>query len=258
MGLRLENVTAAYNQTVVLENISLAFKMDQINAIIGTSGSGKTTLVEIIAMFQKPIAGTVTIGGNKKVGFVFEFPDKQFFCMTVADELKCGLKNKNNQKKISDVLIMVGLNDSYLNKNPHHLSNGEKRRVAIAAILIANPDIIIFDEPTVGLDRNSKQNLVRIMKMLKQKYKKTIIIVSQDIDFVYSFVDFVYILHDKKLVQYGEKTAVLSDVNQLKKYNIAPPKIVELTQKINQTKNLKLMYRDDINDLLKDMYRHAK
>ncbi len=258
MGLRLENVTIAYGNNIVLKDIDLAFKIGKVNAIIGATGSGKTTLMAVLAMFQSPTKGKVLIEEDKKIGFVFEFPDKQFFCRTVKEELKYGLKEKTNQKKINDGLKMVGLDDSYLERNPFHLSNGEKRKVALAAVLIANPDILILDEPTVGLDRNSKNHLIRVIKILKQKFNKTIIIVSQDIDFVYSFVDQVFILHNKKLVQYGDKIAVLSDSNQLKKYQLTPPKIVELTQKINASKNLKLNYRDDINDLLKDMYRHAK
>ncbi len=258
MGLKLDNIKAAYGDNVVLENINMEIKNGLINAIIGPCGSGKTTLIEIITKFQKPSSGTVTITDNQKIGFVFEFPDQQFFCATVYAELKYGLKNKKEEKKISDVLKMVGLDDDYLEKNPHHLSNGEKRKVAIAAILITNPDMIIFDEPTVGLDRNSKNNLIRLMRILKQKYQKTIIVVSQDIDFVYDFVDYVYILYDKKLVAEGEKIALLSDTAQLQKYKIIPPRIVSLTQKINEKKNLQLDYRDDVNDLLKDMYRYVK
>lgn len=258
MGLKLNAVTAAYGANVVLDKINFSLQMGKINAIIGSCGSGKTTLIEIIAMFQKPVSGDVVIDKNDKIGFVFEFPDHQFFCQNVFDELKYGLKDKRNTKRISDVLKMVGLDDSYFAKNPHHLSNGEKRRVAIAAILITNPSIIIFDEPTVGLDRNSKLNLIRLMKLLREKYHKTIIVVSQDIDFVYEFVDYVYILHDKKLVAEGDKKTILSDYKKLQKHHIVPPQIVTLTQKINQQKQLKLPVRDDINDLLKDMYRYVK
>jgi len=257
MGVKLTNINAAYGNNVVLENINLELQMGKINALIGPCGSGKTTLVEIITMFQKPTSGKVELN-DKRIGFVFEFPDQQFFKQSVFAELQYGLKDKKNVKRISDVLKMVGLDDSFLEKNPHHLSNGEKRKVAIAAILITNPDIIIFDEPTVGLDRNSKNNLIRLMKILQQKYKKTIVVVSQDIDFVYDFVDYVYLLYDKKLVAEGPKLKILSNYQKLKKYQIIPPKLVALTNKINNEKNLKLKYRDNINDLLKDMYRYVK
>ncbi len=258
MAIELTKINAQYGENVVLKNINLKFQKEKINAIIGPCGSGKTTLIEIISMFQKPDSGNVKIADNVKIGYVFEFPDRQFFCKTVFEELKYGLKDKKNLKRISDVLRMVGLDDDYLTKNPHYLSNGERRRIAIAAILIANPDVIIFDEPTVGLDRNNKNNLIRLLKILKQNYQKTIIIVSQDIDFVYSFADYVYVLHNKKMVLSGPKQDVLTNVTRLQNYDIIPPRIVLLTTKINQKKNLKLPQHEDINDLLKDMYRYAK
>ena len=161
-------------------------------------------------------------------------------------------------KRVSDALKMVGLDDSYLSRNPHTLSSGEKRKVAIASILVFNPQVIIFDEPTVGLDSNSKRNLMRLIKMLKNKYNKTIIIVTQDVDFLHKIVDYVYILEDGKVILEGDKYTVFSEVETLLKHGITVPKLVEFSHKVLKEKNIKMGYRDEINDLIKDIYRYAK
>ena len=255
--MELKNISFSY-ETTVLKDITASFEKGKISAIIGPSGSGKTTLIELLATFLKPSHGTIEIEKDKRIGVVFEFPDKQFFKPTIKEELKYGLKNKNNDKKIVDVLEMVGLSEDFLERSPHCLSNGEKRRVAIATILITNPDVIILDEPTVGLDMNNKNNIIRLLKILKTKYNKTIIVVSQDIDFINKFVDNVYVLHNSQLIFTGEREKVLNNIDVLKKYNIKPPKIVEFIDKINVKKGVNVIYRDDINDLLKDIYRYVK
>ncbi len=258
MAIKLKKVSATYGEKLVLENIDIEFQSEMITGIIGPSGSGKTTLIEVTAMLQRPAEGHVFIKQNKKIGFVFEFPEKQFFCNSVYDELRYGLKDKKNEKRINDVMKIVGLEEQYLNRNPFKLSNGEKRRVAIAAILIGNPDIIILDEPTIGLDKNSKDNLIRLIKLLKEKFKKTIIIVSQDIDFVYDLVDNVCVINLGKLIAHGDKQKVLTQVDLLEENSIKAPKIIEFTNKIKEKTKEKIVFHQDINDLLKDIYRYVK
>ncbi len=258
MAIKLEKVYANYGDKQVLENITIEFSSAMITGIIGPSGSGKTTLIEIMALFQNPTKGLVSIKSNMKIGFVFEFPEKQFFCNTVYDELRYGLKDKKNEKRISDVMKIVDLGENYLGRNPINLSNGEKRRVAIAAILISNPNIIILDEPTIGLDKNGKDNLIRLIKLLKEKFKKTIIIVSQDIDFVYDLVDDVCIINGGQLRASGEKKAILTQIDLLEKNSIKAPKIIELTDKIRKKTKQNFAFHQDINDLLKDIYRYVK
>jgi energy-coupling factor transport system ATP-binding protein len=283
MEIKFEKVGFCYNEKTplkkeVLKDINLTIKKDKITGIVGKSGSGKTTLVEMINALVLPTAGQITIDsfvikkGKKifnvnnlrvNIGLVFEFPEEQFFCDTVKKEIEFGMKYFNYKsdkidKRVSDSLKMVGLDDSYLNRDPFSLSSGEKRKVAIASVLAFNPKIIILDEPTVGLDSNSKDNLVKLMKMLKQKYNKTVIIVSHDVDLLHRLVDYIYIVNNKKIVLHGEKYDVFKEEDKLKRYGLTVPKIIEFSNKVFKKKNIKMGYRDDINDLIKDIYRYAK
>ncbi len=283
MEIKFNNVGFSYNvnsplEKEVLKNINLEIKPNQINAIIGKSGSGKTTIIEMINALIVPTVGNIKIDNcfiektskivnisylRFNVGLIFEFPEEQFFNSTVGKEIGFGLKTFNykteeTNKRISDSLKMVGLDDSYLDRDPFTLSSGEKRKVAIASILVFNPKVIIFDEPTVGLDNNSKNNLIRLIKLLKNKYNKTIVVVSQDVDFLHKFVDYLYVLSDKKIVLEGNKYDVFGQVEKLYEYGITIPKVIEFSHKVLQQKGIKMGYRDEINDLLKDIYRYAK
>src|SRR5574344_2299121 len=234
MEIKYNNVSHIYNPNTslkkkALSNINLEIKENCINAIIGKSGSGKSTLVEMVNALIIPTSGYVSVDKDKrsstdtikninllrkKVGIIFQFPEDQFFNLTVRKEIEFGLLNFNYKteqidKHISDALMMVGLDDSYLERDPFKLSNGEQRKVAIASILVYNPKIIIFDEPTIGLDYESKTSLIRLIRMLKTRYGRTIIVISHDIDFIHSISDNVILLDKGSLILAGTKYDIL-------------------------------------------------
>ena len=281
MEVKFNDVYYVYNEKtpiskMVLGNINATFKEGTINGIIGKSGSGKTTLIELINALIIPTKGKIEVGSNVisktrkiknvnnlryKIGLVFQIPEEQFFCNTVKEEIEFGMKYfkksvKSIEKHVSDALLMVDLDDSYLNRNPFTLSSGEMRKVAIASILAFNPKVIILDEPTIGLDNQSKKNLIKIIKLLKTRYKKTIIIVSNDTDFLLQLVDHVILLDKGKIVYDGNKYEVFKQ--DLEKFGLKRPKIIEFEQMVLEKKNIKIGYRDDINDLMKDVYRYVK
>ena len=283
MEIKFDDVSYVYNaktplKKVALKDINLVIQEGKVNALIGTSGSGKTTLIQLINSLLVPTKGKVTVDedviGNKghvkninalrrKVGIVFQFPEEQFFNLTVKKEIEFGLLSFNYRtneidKRVSDSLRMVGLDDSYLERDPFKLSNGEQRKVAIASILVFNPKVIVFDEPTIGLDYDSKKNLVKLIRMLKNRYNKTIIIISHDIDFIHAISDYVILLDNGKLITSGNKYDILANPEALEYFNIPMPKIVEFSYKALKDKGIKMGYRDDVNDLLKDIYRYAK
>ena len=163
---------------------------------------------------------------------------------------------KNIEKHILDALLMVDLDATYLNRNPFTLSSGEMRKVAIASILAFNPKVIILDEPTIGLDNQSKKNLIKIIKLLKTRYKKTIIIVSNDTDLLLQIAEHIILLDKGKIIYDGNKYEVFKQ--DLEKYGLKKPKIIEFEQLVLEKKHIKIGYRDDINDLMKDVYRHVK
>ena len=256
-----------YCEHEVLKNINIKLKAGKINAIVGKSGSGKTTLLELITGILKPTTGKVLIDEKEidnlnnafDIGYVSQ-DNNQFLQKTVKEELEMLLKLynyklKEKKKRINDSLIMVGLNEKYLNLNINNLSSGEKKKLALASALILNPSILIIDEPVIGLDRKTKEELKKIFRILKTRYNKTIIFVSNNLDFVLEVADYVYVLYDKEIVLKGKKIDVLSKKDILKKYGIIGPNITSFENLVLTKKQIKIGYRYEINDLIKDIYR---
>lgn len=268
MGIIFKNVSHKYNKysnVKSIDNFNITIPDNKIYGIIGKSGSGKTTLLNLIDGLIKPISGEVIVNDEKdikkirgEIGFVFQIPEEQFFEINVKKEIEFALKNfKINKKKAVDALKLVGLNDTYLNKSLNELSNGEKRMVAIASILIYNPKIILFDEPTIGLDYKNKKKIIRLIKLLKNKYNKTIMVVSHDIDLLYDISDDIIVLDKGTLIMYGDKESVFKENALIKKYNIDLPKVIKFENLVNEQKNIKLMHTTCINDLIKEVYRNV-
>lgn len=256
-----------YCEHEVLKNINIKLKAGKINAIVGKSGSGKTTLLELITGILKPTIGKVLIDEKEidnlnnafDIGYVSQ-DNNQFLQKIVKEELEMLLKLynyklKEKKKRINDSLIMVGLNEKYLNLNINNLSSGEKKKLALASALILNPSILIIDEPVIGLDRKTKEELKKIFRILKTRYNKTIIFVSNNLDFVLEVADYVYVLYDKEIVLEGKKIDVLSKTDILKKYGIIGPNITSFENLVLTKKQIKIGYRYEINDLIKDIYR---
>ena len=153
---------------------------------------------------------------------------------------------------------MVGLDQSYLNKNPFKLSNGEKRKLALAEVLILNPKVILLDEPTIGLDSKSKNDILKLLRLLKNRYNKTIIIATHDIEFIHKIVDYIYVLDNKEIVMEGDKYSIFKQEKKLNKIGIRVPYTISFSNKVLESKKIKIGYRDDINDLIKDIYRYVK
>ncbi len=274
MEVIFKNVSFSYNYKMenekeALKDINLCLESNQIHGIIGPIGSGKSTLLELMNGITKPTSGDISIGTynlhknrfkfNKfryDVGLVYQFPEKQFFCNTVGEEIAFAEKvfapkNKNIKKKVIKVLKMVGLDESYINRSPFSLNGGEKRRVAIASVLISNPKLLIMDEPTIGLDNNSKKRLMKLLKKLKTMYSKTIIIVTHDVDMLYEIVDNVVVLNEGKVVKEGNKLSVFSNVELLDQNNTPVPSVVRTEKIIFDKTGIDLGYLPDMNSLVR-------
>lgn len=258
------------NEKRALSNINLFLDGNKIHGIIGQIGSGKSTLLELMNGLTKPDNGEIVIGNyelNKKinfnkfrydVGLVYQFPEKQFFCSTVAEEISFSskvfdVKNKNLKTKVKKVLKMVGLDESYLKRSPFSLNGGEKRKVAIASVLISNPKLLIMDEPTIGLDAKSKKGLIRLLKNLRDKHLKTIIIVTHDVDMLYELVDNVIILNKGRVVKEGNREEVFSDVEFLDLNNTPVPSIVRFEKLVYDSKGIDLGKVYNVNDLVRNI-----
>lgn len=277
MEVRFNNVNFYYDKKSkikILDSINLKIKANTVIGITGKNGSGKTTLLELINALSLPTSGKIMIDNmviNKKkefdkeqlrkmVGYIVQDAETQLFNKTVEEELcySCRfLKKTVDQQKLLTVLDMVGLDESYLVKNPLLLSHGEKRKVAIASTLVLDSDIIMLDEPTNGLDGKSIKSIERLIKYLKS-VGKIVIVVSRDVEFLHKVSDDIVIMHEGKIVLQGNKYDVFKNIQILKQYEIPVPKIIEFSTLVLNKKNIKIGYRDEINDLLKDIYRYVR
>ncbi len=274
MQVEFKNVSFYYNYNMkdekkALSDINMYLQSNLIHGIIGSIGSGKSTMLELMNGITMPTSGEITIGKyelfkksfkfNKfryDVGLVYQFPEKQFFCNSVGEEVAFAEKifnpkNKNIKTKVVKVLKMVGLDKTYLKRNPSMLNGGEKRRVAIASVLISNPKLLILDEPTIGLDNNSKKNLMDLLRILKEKYLKTIIIVTHDVDMLYEIVDNVVVLNKGKIVVQGNKLDVFSNVDLLDKNNAPVPSVIRTEKIIYDKTGVDLGYLPNMNSLVR-------
>lgn len=260
MEIVLDNVSFSYNDKVVLRNFSCKFRDGRISAIVGKCGSGKSTLLEIIDGLLVP-SGSISNIDRSKIGFLFQNAYEQVFNSTVYKEIEFSLNCfmiGDKDKRIREAIKLVGLDDSYLGRNPFKLSNGELQRVALASILVHDPDVVLLDEPTVGLDNNSKHDLLRLIRSLKNDYKKTVIIVDHDISFLHSFVDDVFLIKDGGLFLEGDKYDVFSNEEAMNECGLKVPDVLHFSNLVLKKKNIKIGYRDHVNDLLKDVYRFVK
>lgn len=278
MEIKVNNLNFYYNKKSgikILDSINFKVPNNSIVGITGKSGSGKTTLAQLICGINIPNSGKITVDDiviNKKnifdekqlknkIGYIAQNSENQFFNKTVKDELTYFLKflgKSIDESKIIEVLNAVDLAESYLNSNPLLLSTGERKKVSIAATLVLDTDIVIFDDPTKGLDSKSIKNLKRLIKNLKSNFGKTIIIISRDVEFIHALSDEVIIMNDGKILIWGNKYEVFKTTDLLRDYCLPIPKTMEFSSIVLDKKNIKIGYRDEINDLLKDIYRYVR
>lgn len=276
MEVIFRNVSFSYDigmtsEKKALDNVSVFLEGKRIHGIIGQVGSGKSTMLELMNGITKPQKGEIVVGNyeltnNKSsfdfnkfrydVGLVYQFPEKQFFCSTVGEEIAFSSKifepkNKNIKEKVKKVLKMVGLDESYIKRSPFSLNSGEKRRVVIASVLISNPKLLIMDEPTIGLDDKSKKRLMKLLLNLKNKYMKTIIIVTHDVDMLYEIADNIVVLNEGKVVCEGNKMEVFSNIELLEQNNAPIASVIKVSNMFYEKYGIKLGNLKDLNDLVR-------
>ena len=243
--IKTENMSYTYpDGTVALRDINIEIKAGERVAIVGSNGAGKSTLFSHFNGLSKPTSGLIKIDGKpavykkkdlleirQKVGIVFQNPDDQLFAPTVIEDvafgpMNLGLSDDEVDERVEKSLNLVGMNGQE-KRAPHHLSGGQKKRVAIAGILAMEPEIMVMDEPTTGLDPKGVEEVLEILYMLN-KDDMSIIIASHDVEMVTQFADRIFVLHDGEIIGQGTTEEIFNDPITLKKAHLKPPKAAEL------------------------------
>ncbi len=248
MSLRLEKVDYIYGQgtstqTMALKNINLEIREGEFTAIIGHTGSGKSTLIQHLNGLEKPSSGRVLYNGKDiwedkfdlknlrcHIGLVFQYPEDQLFEETVLKDVCFGPKNqglgaKESEEKAKEALAMVGMDDDCYEKSPFELSGGQKRRVAIAGVLAMNPDILILDEPTAGLDPKGRDKILTQLKKLYDKQHIGIVLVTHSMEDVANYAERIVVMNQGEIVYDDTPVNVFSHYHELEKIGLAAPKI---------------------------------
>ncbi len=262
MQIKISNLSYTYlaktpNEVEALHNVSLDIPEGKITAIIGHTGSGKSTLIQTLNGLLLPTSGEVKVGEylvtnkkkkNKKIkelrkslAIVFQFPEYQLFEETVEKDVAFGLKNYGYKeveaiKLAHKALEEVGIDKSFYKRSPFELSGGEKRRVAIAGIIALNPDILVLDEPTAGLDPKGSKIILNLINKFN-KEGKTIILVTHDMNIVLNYSDHVVVMNDGKVAFEGTPSDLFS--GDISTYSIDVPELFKFV-KLLESKGMKL------------------
>lgn len=256
--IELKNVSFKYElqEEKTIKNLDLYVKQGEFVGIIGKNSSGKTTLCNIIRgiipdFVQGTITGSISIDNKnindiergemaELVGFVFQNPFSQISGIkkTVFEEIAYGLENlgvprEEIRQRVTDVIKLLKIEDLQ-DKNPNELSGGQSQRVAIASIIVMNPKVLIFDEPTSQLDPLGTEEIFDILKLLKSQ-NKTIILVEHKIDLIAEYADRVVVMDDGEIIFNGETHEVLSN-DKIEQHNVSMPIVSKLAYKLNEEK----------------------
>ncbi|TWS94545.1 MULTISPECIES: energy-coupling factor transporter ATPase [unclassified Streptococcus] len=257
MGISLKQVDFTYQVGTPLEeralfDVTAEIKAGSYTAFIGHTGSGKSTLMQLLNGLNLPTEGTVFVEKvaitkqakpanirslRQKVGLVFQFPESQLFEETVLKDVAFGPQNFGVDQVTAETiakekLALVGISADLFEKNPFHLSGGQMRRVAIAGILAMNPNVLVLDEPTAGLDPKGRKELMTLFQELHQS-GLTIVLVTHVMDDVADYADFVYVLEKGKLVLEGTPKDVFQSVEFLEEKQLGVPKVTQFAKTLS-------------------------
>ena len=258
MGIHLQEVSYTYQAGTPFEGRAL-FGVDleivdgSYTALIGHTGSGKSTILQLLNGLNIPTSGSVIVDDmvinatsdkkgikqvRKKVGLVFQFPESQVFDETVLKDVAFGPQNfgisqEEAEKIAREKLALVGISEELFERSPFELSGGQMRRVAIAGILAMEPNVLVLDEPTAGLDPAGRQELMDIFKQLHAN-GMTIVLVTHLMDDVANYADWVYEMEKGKLIRSGKPRDVFQEVEFLETIQLGVPKITKFAANLER------------------------
>lgn len=251
MSIKLKDVNLTYSPGTpfsadALIDVNLEIERNQIVAVIGHTGSGKSTLVQVMAGLQKPSSGEVLMDDfvmykkdtdrkklRRKVGMAFQYPEHQLFEETVERELSFGLVKQGRsseeiQEQIQKAMHFSKLTDDMLIRSPFELSGGQMRRLAIASVIAMEPDYLILDEPTAGLDPAGRDEILAGLQAWQKETHKTVILVSHSMEDVAKLADQILVLANGRLLMAGSTAEVFSRSSELQQVGLDVPHMTAL------------------------------
>lgn len=276
--IKFENVFYIYSpnspfEYEALNDINLEIKKGSFTCIVGKTGCGKSTLIQEMNGLLFPSKGKVIVDEfvvsskrkerskklqklRKKVGVVFQFSEYQLFEESVEEDvafgpLNFGVKKEEAIKIAHESLRKVGIKEDYFKKSPFELSGGEKRRVSIAGILALDPEVLVLDEPTAGLDPIGAQEMLSLFKKINEE-GKTIVLVTHDMNIVFKYASDVVVMDDGKIKKVTKPEQLFKE--DVEQYSLQTPELAKVVHKLlNKGYKLNLSKIVDINSLIEEL-----
>lgn len=255
--LELQNLGFTYGKGTPFEkravdNVNLQIEQGEFIGVIGHTGSGKSTLMQMLNGLIRPTDGQVLLDGKDiwaepkkirrvrfKVGMVFQYPEYQLFEETVYKDIAFGAQNRGLagdalDKAIRDAADFTGLKPALLDKSPFDLSGGEKRRAAIAGIIAMNPEVLVLDEPTAGLDPMGREVLLsQIVRYHKERHN-TVLLVTHSMEDIARVADRIMVMNKGKLALFAPTREVFGRGDELQRYGLQVPQITRIMQDLRR------------------------
>jgi energy-coupling factor transport system ATP-binding protein len=255
MSIRIEHLNYVYSagtafERHALKDINLELPDGQFIGVIGHTGSGKSTLIQHLNGLLKGTSGTVYFNDENiyqegynmkllrsKVGLVFQYPEHQLFEVDVFTDVCFGPKNlglpqEEIEARAYEALRLVGLKEKYYKASPFELSGGQKRRVAIAGILAMNPDVLVLDEPTAGLDPKGRDDILDQIAKLHKERKITVILVSHSMEDIARYVDRIIVMNKGQVMFDDAPRQVFAHYKELETVGLAAPQVTYLMHEL--------------------------
>ena len=249
--LKTENLTYVYSQGTPFEktavnNVSIEIEKGEFTGIIGHTGSGKSTLIQHFNGLLKPTSGRIYLDGQDiwedkskirqvrfRVGLVFQYPEYQIFEETVYKDIAFGPKNMRLSeheidRRVRQTAAAVGISEELLGKSPFELSGGEKRRVAIAGVMAMEPEVLILDEPTAGLDPKGRGIILEQIKEYHRNMGCTVLLVSHSMEDVARYASKILVMNKSEIFCYGKTSDVIKQSDEIEKIGLSVPQITRV------------------------------